>query len=250
MKKLLLLLASVATVFTACEGGHDNEILYTSSDGSIVTPYKSDAFGAKILSNTYEDGQGIIIFDAPVTSIGNWAFLGRDSLTSITIPDSVTSIGKEAFRNCKSLTSITIPNSVTSIGDFAFNECRSLTSITIPDRVTSIGEGAFGGCTSLTSVTIPDSVTSIGMQAFFHCISLTSVTIGNGDTSIGRSAFHDCTSLTSVYCKAITPPTGGSWMFDSNASGKKIYVPRESVIAYRLSEYWSYYASDIEGYDF
>ena len=51
-----------------------NVILYTSSDGKIATPYKSDSFGANIVSNTYRDGQGIIIVDAPITSIGDYAF--------------------------------------------------------------------------------------------------------------------------------------------------------------------------------
>ena len=42
----------------------------------------------------------------------------------------VTGIGDEAFRGCYSLTSIEIPNGVTSIGDDAFYGCDSLTSIT------------------------------------------------------------------------------------------------------------------------
>ena len=84
---------------------------------------------------------------------------------------SVTSIGNFAFNGCSSLTSITIPDSVTSIGSSAFSFCDSLTSITIPDSVTSIGASAFFGCSGLTSMHIgagiqevswlPDNVSEI-----------------------------------------------------------------------------------------
>ena len=137
-----------------------------------------------------------------------------------------------------------------SIGSYAFQDCGSLTSVTIPDSVTTIGFHAFCGCSSLTSVTIPDSVTTIGGGAFKICSSLTSVTIGDSVTRIVQDAFAYCGSLTSVYCKAVTPPSGGSYMFYDNASGRKIYVPMESVDAYRSASYWSDYASSIVGYNF
>ena len=204
-----------------------NVILYTSSNGKIVKPYKSDVFGANIVSNTYRDGQGLIIFDAPVTSIGGSAFEYCRSLTNVTIPDSVTKIGSSAFFECTSLKSVTIPNSVSSIGSSAFYECNSLTSVTIPDSVTSIGGSAFEYCTSLTSVTIPDSVTSIGYEAFRYC-----------------------TSLKKVYCKSATPPSGRSYMFNNNDSRRNIYVPTGAVSAYKAATYWSDYASSIVGYVF
>ena len=39
-------------------------------------------------------------------------------------------------------------------------------------------------------------------------------------------------------------------MFSDNASGRKIYVPMESVNKYKSASYWSDYASAIEGYNF
>ena len=169
---------------------------------------------------------------------------------NITQLKDITSIGNGAFNYCSALTEITIPNSVTSIGYQAFENCDSLTSITIPDNVTSIGESAFLYCSSLTEIIIPDGVTKIAGRTFNGCESLTSVTIPNSVTEIDRYAFGNCTSLASVYCKAITPPTGGSYMFDSNASNRKIYVPMASVDTYKSAQYWSNYADAIEGYNF
>ena len=185
-----------------------------------------------------------------VTSIGGSAFRDCSSLTSVTIPDSVTSIEGYTFYECRSLTSVTIPDSVTSIGNFAFYWCRSLTSITIPDGVTSIKGYTFYECRSLTSVTIPDSVTSIGEYAFWGCRILTSITIPDSVTSIGYEAFKSCSSMTSVYCKPTTPPIGESRMFNTHAVGRMIYVPAESVEAYKSAAYWESYADYIKPYNF
>lgn len=133
-----------------------------------------------------------------VTSIGERAFFGCSSLTSVEISDSVTSISGLAFCNCDSLTNVKISDSVTSIGYSAFYYCSSLTSVVISDSVTSIDSGAFAYCSSLTSVEIPDSVTSIGENAFYECTNLTSVEIGDSVTYIRSYAFYKCSSLTSV----------------------------------------------------
>ncbi len=220
-----------------------------------------------------------------VTTIGQGAFHGCSSFTSVTIPDSITTIGESAFAGCHSLkefkgkfasdngrclivdgvlnsfaigcgaTEYAIPDSVTTIGNFAFEDCSSLTSVTIPDSVTTIGDYAFRECSSLTSVTIGDSVTSIGNAAFYYCNRLTSVTIPDSVTTIGYEAFRECRSLKSVYCKPITPPVAKRYMgywsaFHGNASGRKIYVPMESVEAYKSADSWADYADSIVGYDF
>ncbi len=139
-----------------------------------------------------------IVINEGVTSIGDYAFDGCSSLTSVEIPDSVTSIGDYAFSGCTSLTSIEIPGSATSIGGYVFYGCTSITSIEIPDGVTSIGVRAFSSCTSLTSITIPNSVTSIGSYAFSSCTSLTSIEIPDSVTTIGDYAFGFCNGLASI----------------------------------------------------
>ena len=124
--------------------------------------------------------------------IGECAFFGCSSLTSINIPSSVTEIGNRVFEDCKSLTSVNIPSGVTEIAWRTFWGCSSLTSVDIPSSVTSIGSETFSGCSSLTSVNIPSGVTEIGESAFSGCSSLTSVNIPSSVTEIERAVFMDC----------------------------------------------------------
>ena len=261
-----------------------NEIWYTSSDGEVVTPCATDVFGANIVSNTYENGQGVITFDGNVTQIGEKAFNKCSSLTTITMPNSIKTIGILAFGVCSSLTNIDIPNSVTHIEERAFISCIGLTRVTLPESVISIGNRAFVNCQSLegfygkyasednrcliidgvlnafapaglTEYTIPDGTTSIGQNAFWWNSATTgkesileSVTIPNSVTEIIIGAFSGCRNLVKVYCKPIVPPKGDVNMFDSIDSERKIYVPMESVEAYKAL--WSEYSSEIEGYDY
>ena len=246
----------------------NNEIWYTTEDNNIVELSRYmrkggdyqvltdiELFGANIVSHTYENGKGIIKCDGDITIITE-AFCECTTLTNVIIPNSVISIGFEAFGICTSLTNITIPNSVIEIGDYAFGSCESLTSVTIPDSVTLIGEDAFGCCTSLKEVRIGNSVRIIDGEAFFLCTSLTSLIIPSSVTSIGDYAFGDCTSLIEVYCKSTTPPAAGNHILHYRSNDIyesitcKIYVPRNSVEAYKSAQHWSGYASDIVGYDF
>lgn len=133
---------------------------------------------------------------ATVTDIGS-ALSNNETLQTVSFEEEskLTSIGNGAFSGCTSLTSITMPDSVTSIGDGAFGHCTSLTSVTISDSVTSISERTFSDCTSLESITIPDGVTIIYYEAFQNCSSLTSVTIGSGLKDIIPGAFVGCPIL-------------------------------------------------------
>ena len=169
------------------------------------------------------------------------------SITTVTAEDlqGVTSIGNYAFWDCSNLTSITIPDSVTSIGNRAFASCYALTSVTIGGSVTSIRDYAFYYCTGLKRVTIGNSVTSIRDYAFYNCYGLTSITIPDSVTSIGSSAFYNCSGLTSITINATTPPTLASANAFNNTNNCPIYVPAESVNAYKTATNWSSLADRI-----
>ena len=222
---------------------------------SINIPDSVTAIGSYAFSHC-TNLENITIPDS-VTEIGNYAFSMCKHLKSITIPDSVTEIGTSAFWSCSRLESVTLGNGVTTINNYTFDRCPKLKNINIPDGVTSIGDGAFAYCSNLESITIPDSVTTIVDFAFQYCSKLESITIPDGVTHIGHGAFDNCSSLANVYCKPTTPPAvktfsllGGWGAFDSNASGRKIYVPEESVDAYKAAAGWSEYYDQIEGYNF
>lgn len=258
----------------------NNVIRYTSTDGKVVTPYSADVFGVTIVSNSYTDGQGVIVLSDNPTKFGAFAFRDCKTLKTISIPTTVQEIGNSAFNNCSSLEQIYIPGSVTTIGTQAFYGCNSIESVKIPDSVTSIGEVAFGFCASLsefkgkfassdgrclivdgtlnsfaqagvTEYTLPKTVKAIGSYAMHNSPQLTTVTIPQSVTAIAEGAFNGCISLESVYCKPTTTPAGAAGMFDNNHPNRKIYVPSTVVDAYKTAQYWSNYADAIvaEGSD-
>ena len=209
----------------------EDAFAYCSSLREFNGKYASEDGRCLIIDGTLNSfapaGLTEYIIPDSVTTIGDWAFSGCDSLTSVTIPDSVTTIGFVAFFCCYSLTSITIPDSVTTIGEGAFCDCINLTSITIPPSVTTIGSAAFRNCSGLTEFngkfasddkrclivdgtinsfapagiteyTIPNDVITIGVQGFACCSSIKSITIPDNVTTIGWWAFACCPNLMNV----------------------------------------------------
>lgn len=252
----------------------NNVIYYTSSDGMIVTPNSTDAFGASIISNEMIDGQGIITFDGDVTSFGQYAFSGC-KLTSISIPNSVINIGFHAFSGCAELSSLVIPSSVQDIEGGITTNCNGLSTIEvhtdnpvfdsrnncnaiirtadnaliagcketiIPFSVISIEYGAFDTITSMSAITIPNSVKSIGNLAFAYCKGLSTIDIPSSVSRIGCQSFDNCTNLSSITVRGEIVPTINSDTFDR--SNCHIYVPSNSIEAYRAS--WSSYADRIK----
>ena len=150
---------SVTTIgdnaFGSCDGltsivvAEDNTIYDSREDCNAII---------ETATNTLIQGCKNTIIPNSVTTIGNGAFFGFNSLTSIKIPNSVTTIGQWAFYSCTNLTSIEIPNSVTTIEKKAFGNCESLTSVTslIPaDKLFIPGEDAFYNVPTSCTLYVP-----------------------------------------------------------------------------------------------
>ena len=180
-------------------GGNTNVIVNengTTSNGSIFSAVGDNVFYLDYVKYSIEEGHLV------VSGYDKTGFKGiANIVASITYKGStyeVLEIGNEAFSGCKSLTSVTISNSVTSIGGYAFSDCENLNSVVIGDNVVEIGANVFYSCGNLTSVIIPNSVKYLGESAFMDCEGLASVIIGSNVMRIAERVFDGCCSLDSV----------------------------------------------------
>ena len=210
-----------------------------------------------------------------VTTIGERAFCSCESLKQVTVPESVTSIGSAAFGENPALTTINvaegntayrsdggilfskdkttlvqypagktetayaIPDGVTTIEAEAFTGCKKLMAVTFPVSVTAIGNLAFYMCTALKTITVPDGVTKIEDYTFNNCTALTKVTLGNGVTSIGFRVFVGCSALAELTVTATEPPVVAANAFENVSRDITVYVPAESLAAYKTANEWS-----------
>ncbi len=227
---------------------YGNAIYYTTTDGKIVEPncnywrwdassgmsvrdYKS-AYGADIISNTYEDGKGVILFDGPVTSIPSQAF-EYSTLTSVQLPSTVLTIDSYAFNMCENLVSVHLGDWVAKIDARVFQSCSLLAEINIPGSVQNVGEGAFFGCSSLGSFNSPlvtadgrglvvdgamvafapgglsypvdyvveDGITHLGDRVFAYNYLLDEVTLPESLVSFGEQVFTSSSNLSAFHGK-------------------------------------------------
>ena len=213
-----------------------------------------------------------IVFPPSLLKIEHCAFRDCSSLTNVVFPESLTTIEGSAFESCVSLTEINLPASLTSLSN-SFNGCSGVVSMTlgnskynlydgtliiegnktigclgnkteveIPDNITTIGEWSFISCPNLKEVIIPNSVTIIDDYAFHGGHGVRDITIPSSVTYIGSQCFAD-TYMNGITINAQTPPTLGDDNVFTNTNNCPIYVPANSVNAYK--ETWPEYADRI-----
>ena len=211
---------------------------YNIKDGEAEITYGGDEYGGWSYDADIYSGDLVIpeyINGYSVTSIGEYAFCGCDSLTSIDIPGSIKTVGWGAFQECSSLQyvgtdsladwckisfadesanplyyademhvggtplggQLNLNTDIKSIGPYAFAGCSWMTKVVMWD-IRSIGDGAFYECDGLREISGGWDVTEIGFKAFWGCNKLTRegiMGLSNSQLSVGRSAFYGCDTL-------------------------------------------------------
>lgn len=219
--------------------------------------YIKESLFKDVFQNCSKGSLLLFLNDRGLMQIGRNAFEGCSSLTNIVFPDGLASIGDGAFKGCSALTNVIFPDGLKEIGRAAFEDCSSLTNISLPSSIKKADNNAFDNC-PLETITIREGIDTIRgsafQGAFYHCSSQSlSIILPEGLCFIGIKAFANCISLTSCTCYAVNPPTIAfyPWFyFDpaypfENTSLQAIYVPRESVEAYKTAEGWEHYADII-----
>ena len=174
------------------------------------------------------------------TTLSANAFNGCYNLKKITLPNSLYAIEYMAFADCKSLASIELPEMLEHIGASAFENCRSLSSLVFNNNgmLKTIGNWAFYNCHNLQNITIPKGVTEIGDAAFYGCTYLEDLNLPASLQTIGENTFSFCTKIKKMVVDAFTPPSIYAKTFFEVNRQTPVYVPDESVEAYKNDTYW------------
>lgn len=248
-------------------GGDDQNVFYRTNLKTITADQ----------ANTYivDDGGNYIRYNQYVLAFGDnpsfdnsatgfkWDSQYNDALVTLTINGNM-SMPSRFLGYCSNLKTLILSNGITStpqnFGDYLIN----LETLSIPQSLTTLTW--LYGC-GLESFVIPDTVTTISLR-IVHWDRLKSLKIGSGIselpsyigmncallesidfsasiTSINSWSAYQCPNLVSCTIKATTPPSLTGPCFDLIDENYKIYVPSESVNAYKTASGWSAYASHI-----
>lgn len=150
---------------------------------------------------------------ADLTTIGEYAFRGCDKLAfsaqkPLSLP-KLTSLGKYAFSGCERLGYVTLGGELTEIPQYAFNNC-GLHNIEIPANVQTIGNSAFAsnGFADADALVLPEELVTIGERAFYRALNFgaesgfKSITIPSAVQTIGAEAFYNHRRLETVTVNA------------------------------------------------
>lgn len=128
-----------------------------------------------------------------------------------------------------------------------FRQCTDLNKVALSSQLNYVGQQSFRYCESLKDIDLSNTVITIIRSAAFHgCKSSSYIILPQTLQQMSEwGTFADCNSLVYIKCLAPTPPSLGSEAF-VRTNNCPIYVPDESVNAYKTATNWSAYANRIK----
>ena len=146
----------------------------TMNDGTSYAVVGYNGYDTEInIPDTYK---GI-----PVTMIGGYAFQDNTMIKSVSFSANLIGVGDYAFDGCTSLTTVTFRDSDSGsdhcqIFENAFSDCASLKTVNMPSHQVTMATYAFANCEQLSNINL-SNIYRIGDGAFLFCNSLSKVNI-------------------------------------------------------------------------
>ena len=194
-----------------------------------------------------------IIFPSSVVTLESNCFL-RCNAETITLGSGVGRIKYQALCLLSNLKTLNISASVTTIDSWGIYGLNNLETLTVDVNNTSFDSR--DNCNAIIqtgtnmmiygslNTVIPNTVVSLRMGAF-RGLNITTMDVPASVTNIQSTVFNQCSKLKTLTFRATTPPTIGSNSIENTSTLTDIYVPAESVNAYKTAQYWSNLASKI-----
>lgn len=192
------------------------------------TIYTVDTLGDDALTDAWLSGSLTELIDDTCTSIGDYAFSGRQDIETIRM-ENVTMVGKEVFAGCTSLVTLSLPKIVNF--SVAMEGCAKLKTFDLPLLYYLGPQYMFKNCSELERLDLP-CCTHMGCGVNYNAYT-----------------FDGCKKLTAIILRNQTKcALDNASVFYGSPLLKGtcyVYVPASLVDAYKADEYWSTVANQI-----
>lgn len=222
------------------KGGTTEQLAFPDGMASAVEAIQ--AGGGDTRLKDYIEGTSTELYDADVTSVGEYKFYNSrlstfnfpnvtkiggnafalSQITNLPLCPKVSTVGERAFYACKMLKNIVINGDV-QFGGYAFIDCENVTSIIAEDltqtsfsmfqglkNVTSINlpkaktidENTFVNCSALKNIELPSLEGTLEYRVFSGCVLLESIDLGSGVNNLYKECARYCNSLKAFIIRA------------------------------------------------